>query len=217
MPTQRAPQGLCPFVNDLLGDPSASSKCPIQRESVRAACTRFTLRLAPPSSACSDSPAKLFASTLVATSTRKACWLSPLTLYNHRRCFSIFSAPAPLPVMQIGQPGHRRDRFAQRRGQPQNPPGTSDATQQPNVHLRGWQISPTFLGLAAQQILRDSPATGAVTAGDEVDAPLVHALYQPGSRVAPVQHQHIAGLQQIQLVRASVAPPRSQGPQPCAA
>ncbi len=54
----------------------------MQRESVRAACARFTLRRTPLSSAGSgsatdrlSSAARLSASTLVATSTSKACWL----------------------------------------------------------------------------------------------------------------------------------------------
>jgi hypothetical protein len=42
MPNRRAPQNLSPIVNDLHGGPAISSKYPMQRESVRAACARFT-------------------------------------------------------------------------------------------------------------------------------------------------------------------------------
>lgn len=89
MPNRRAPQNLPQSRAICTAAPARDQhQMPdAARERMRPATVHPTYALAPPSSACPgsvtdrlSSAAKLSASTLVGTSTSKACWLKPLTI-----------------------------------------------------------------------------------------------------------------------------------------
>jgi hypothetical protein len=58
---------------------------------------------------------------------------------------------------------------------------------------------------ASQEVARSAPALGAVADSHEVNATLDQGLHQPGSLVAPVQKQHIAAAQTVDLIKAHLA------------
>ena len=57
----------------------------------------------------------------------------------------------------------------------------------------------------AQETARSAPALGAVTADDKVNAALGQRLHRPRGGKPPVQHQHIAPAQPIELVKEHLA------------
>lgn len=60
------------------------------------------------------------------------------------------------------------------------------------------QRDPCLVGARAQKGLGRGPAAGVVAAHDEANAALGQQGHQPGGRIAPIEHQHIAGSQLVQ-------------------
>lgn len=122
---------------------------------------------------------------------------------------------APAPVIQSGQLGHRSHVFVQGRQQCPDTPAGADVAHQTSMHARGAvqlpnagllriagrEPAPAFTQVTAQEAARSGPALGAVAADDEVNAALGQGLYRPGGRITPVQDQHIAPVQPIELVK----------------
>ena len=125
---------------------------------------------------------------------------------------------APAPVIQIGQLGYRCHVLAQRGHQDPGAPAGADVAHQTGMHARGpVQLpgagllhiagrepapAPAVAVATAQEIARSAPTLCAVAANHKINATLgQQRLHQPGGRVTPVQNQHIAPAQPVQLVK----------------
>ena len=126
---------------------------------------------------------------------------------------------APAPVIQVGQLSHRCHVLGQGGQQHSCAPTGADVAYQTGMHARGPvqlpglrllriarpQPAPALAVAAAQELARSAPAVSTVAADDKVDATLEQRLHQPGGRVAPIQDQHIAPAQPIELVKKHLA------------
>ena len=122
---------------------------------------------------------------------------------------------APAPVVEVGQLGHGCHVLSQGREQHPGAPVGADVAHQTSAHVRravefpragllritGREPGPTFALVTAQEAARSAPALGAVATDHEIDATLGQGLHQPGGRETPVQDQHIAPAQPIQLIK----------------
>ena len=73
------------------------------------------------------------------------------------------------------------------------------------ARIAGREIVPALSLATAQEAARSAPALGAVAADDKVNAALAQRLHQPRGGKPPVQNQHIAPAQPIELVKEHLA------------
>lgn len=133
---------------------------------------------------------------------------------------------APAPVMHIGRLGHRGHVLAQRGHQDPGVPAGADVANQASMYGRGSiklprnrllrtagrEPAPALALTAAQGAARSSPALGLVATDREVNSAPGQGLHQPGGLIAPIQDQHIAAAQPIELVKEHLALALGFGP-----
>ena len=122
---------------------------------------------------------------------------------------------APAAVVKIGKIRCRGQIPGQRSRQDPSGPAGPDVAHQTSAHARrtiefpragllhiaGREGAPTFALPSAQESARRAAARRAVATDDEVDTALGQRRHLPGGRITPVQDQHIAPAQAIELVK----------------